>query len=140
MTVNGRIFAYLVALGLLFGTLCVLGWDYLHTSSAAVRTLAADRATALRYIQRTEQALVRRPVETGDAVRRGALAPRDAAVAVAESRSIVRDQWRRLQQVGQTPAQRRLVDEIDPRLDHALRELTVYEELLRSGDRAAADR
>jgi signal transduction histidine kinase/DNA-binding response OmpR family regulator/HAMP domain-containing protein len=139
MTVNGRIFAYLVALGLLFGTLCVLGWGYLHDSREAVRTLSSGHIAALRYVQRTENALVRRTVETMDAVRRGVRAPAEAAVILAEGQSIVRDQWQRVQQLALTASQQRLVDEIDPRLDHVLGELHALEELLRADDVAVAD-
>ena len=58
MTVNGRIFAYLSALTLIIGVLCVLGWNYLAGSRDSIRVLADQHVPALRYLQRAEDAFI----------------------------------------------------------------------------------
>ncbi len=140
MTVNGRIFAYIIAIAVLFAAMVGLSVDQMIASREATRTLAVDQLRTLRAVQRVRDDLGNRIVEAAEDVRRGTRAPQAAAVTIAASRAVVEEQWAQVVQQQRSAEQGRLVEALTPRLDHAVRVIAEFEALLRSGDPAAADR
>ncbi len=140
MTVNGRIFAYIIAIAVLFAAMLGLNLDQMSASREATHRLAVDHLRTLRAVQRMRDDLGNRIVEAAEDVRREARTPQAAAVLIGASRAVVRDQWELILHARHSGAQRHLVDELTPHVAHALQAVEDFEALLRTNDRGLAER
>jgi signal transduction histidine kinase/CheY-like chemotaxis protein/HAMP domain-containing protein len=138
-TVKGRIIAGLVGLTLVITTLFGIGRWSLNETRRAVASLYGDRVNALKYLKATSDAIAIEIADHAQKAHDGLENLGTAETAVAEARSIARDQWRRFNGTRLTPEQQHVVEELTPLFDRAMRETNQLEDILVRGDRAALD-
>jgi signal transduction histidine kinase/DNA-binding response OmpR family regulator/HAMP domain-containing protein len=139
MTVNGRIFAYIIAIAVLFAAMIGLSVDEMSASREATQRIAVDQLRTLRAVQRMRDDLGNRIAEAAEDVRRQGLTPQAAAVEIGAARSVVSDAWAQIIRARRAGEQQRLIEELTPRVAYTLRVVEEFETVLRSNDRARAE-